>query len=140
MIDEIILATGYRASVPYLAKDTFDFDGGNRPKLWMRLFHPSRPMLYGLGFIETNSSVFRLLDLGAGLIAQHLAGKLRGDPQAARLDAAIVAGAEPDMTNGVSRIRTSRHVGYVDSRAYEQALENLISEYSGTIKSNLRTD
>ena len=140
VIDEIILATGYRASVPYLAKDTFDFDGGNRPKLWMRLFHPSRPMLYGLGFIETNSSVFRLLDLGAGLIAQHLAGKLRGDPQAARLDAAIVAGAEPDMTNGVSRIRTSRHVGYVDSRAYEQALENLISEYSGTIKSNLRTD
>lgn len=130
-VDELILATGYRASAPYLPKDTFGYDGGNRPRLWMRLFHPENPMLYGIGFIETNSSVYRLLDLGAELVAGHIAAKLSGDPAAAALDAAIAAGSEPDMTNGLRRIDSPRHVGYVDSRAYQAALIALIDEHFG---------
>lgn len=131
VIDEIILATGYRASVPYLAKDTFEYDGGNRPNLWMRLFHPARPALYGLGFLETNSSVYRLFDLGAELIAGHIAAKLQNHPAAATLDAEIASGVEPDMSNGMQRIGSERHVGYVDSRVYEAAVTALIVEHFG---------
>lgn len=130
-IDEIILATGYRASVPYLAKDTFGYNGGNRPNLWMRLFHPTRPALYGLGFLETNSSVYRLFDLGAELIAGHIAAKLHGHPAAASLDAEIASGTEPDMSNGMQRIGSERHIGYVDSRAYEAVVTALIIEHFG---------
>lgn len=125
-VDEIILATGYRASVPYLPEGTFDYAGGNRPHLWMRLFHRTVPSLYGLGFIETNSSVYRLFDRGAELIAGHIAAKQSGSVPATSLDAAIAAGDEPDLTNGLSRIETTRHVGYVDSRSYEAALQALI--------------
>jgi len=125
-VDEIILATGYRASVPYLPESTFDYAGGNRPHLWMRLFHRTVPSLYGLGFIETNSSVYGLFDLGAELIAGHIAAKQSDSLAAASLDAAIAAGDEPDLTNGLARIGTTRHVGYVDSRSYEAALQALI--------------
>lgn len=130
-IEEIILATGYRASVPYLAKDTFAYDGGNRPNLWMRLFHRTQPALYGIGFLETNSSVYRLFDLGAELIARHIEALLQGNPAAASLDTAIASGGEPDMSNGTQRIGSERHVGYVDSRAYEAALTALIVEHFG---------
>lgn len=130
-VDEIILATGYRATVPYLPETTFNFAGGNRPHLWMRLFHPTDRSLYGVGFLETNASVYRLFDLGAELVAGHILAGMTGLPARARLDAAISSGFEPDLSGHTERIHTQRHVGYVDSRAYERALQQLISDYVG---------
>jgi len=127
--DEIILATGYRASVPYLADEVLDFEGGNRPRFWMRLFHPTYRNLYGLGFIETNSSVYGLFDLGAELIAAHILAGFDDDPARAALDAEIESGREPDLTGGTARIQSERHVGYVDSRAYQRELAALLSTH-----------
>jgi hypothetical protein len=112
--DEIILATGYRASVPYLDQDMLEFDDGNRPKFWMRLIHEKQPNLYGLGFIETNSSVYRLFDIGAQLIVRHM-------------QIGFDLGVEPDLTGGLSRVSSERHVGYVDSRTYQKAMEDMLA-------------
>lgn len=132
-VDEIILATGYRASVPYLPEDTFDFGSGIRPRLWMRLFHPRDHNLYGLGFLETNSSVYRPFDLGAELVAGHILAGITGSPIRARLDAMIDSGVEPDLSGSTERIETMRHDGYVDGRTYMHALEQMLDELFGGI-------
>lgn len=128
-VDEIILATGYRAETPYLPEGLFDYGAGLRPRLWMRLFHPSRRDLYGLGFLETNSSVFRLVDLGAEIIAGHIQANRTGAPGRAALDELIDRGAGPNIDGGTRRIETARHVDYVDSRAYFQALEGILETH-----------
>ena len=112
--DEIILATGYRASLPYLPDDFLEFDGGNRPNFWMRLIHEGHQGLYGLGFLETNSSVYGLFDLGAQLIARHILTQFPLEP-------------EPDLSGDLTRISSSRHVGYVDSRTYQSELQRLLA-------------
>ena len=127
--NEIILATGYRASVPYLADGILDFEGGNRPHFWMRLFHPTYRNLYGLGFVETNSSVYGLFELGAELIAAHILAGFNGNPARDAFDAEIESGREPDLTGGMARICSGRHVGYVDSRAYQRELSALLSTH-----------
>ena len=136
-VDEIILATGYRASVPYLPDDTFDFGGGLRPHLWMRLFHPQDRNLYGLGFLETNSSVYRLFDLGAELVAGHILAGITRSPARARLDAMIASGVEPDLSGSTERIATRRHDGYVDGRAYAHALEQILGDLFGASGASL---
>ncbi len=128
-VDEIVLATGYTASVPYLPKGTFEYGGGNRPRLWMRMVHPDNNGLYGLGFLETNSSVYRLFDLGAELIARHIKAVAECPTACTALDKAIAEWAEPNLDNGLSRIASSRHIDYVDSRAYEDALQDLIATH-----------
>lgn len=128
-VDEIILATGYRAETPYLPEGLFDYGAGLRPRLWMRLFHPSRRDVYGLGFLETNSSVFRLVDLGAEIIARHILAGRTGAPARMALDELADAGAGPDLSGGAHRIETARHVDYVDSRSYFQALEGILATH-----------
>lgn len=128
-VDEIILATGYRASVPYLEDDVLDYGDGNRPQLWLRLFHRSIPSLYCLGFIETNSGVFRLFDLGAELIAKRIRKLRNGIPGGD--GPGNETGREPDLTGGVERIATPRHLGYVDSRTYERVLMEAIERDFG---------
>ncbi len=128
--DEIILATGYRAETPYLPEGLFDYGAGLRPRLWMRLFHPSRRDIYGLGFLETNSSVFRLVDMGAQIIAGHIQAGRTGAPARQALDRLIDTGFGPDI-GGATRIETARHVDYVDSRSYGQALEALLDAQGG---------
>lgn len=128
-VDEIILATGYRAETPYLPEGLFDYGAGLRPRLWMRLFHPSRRDVYGLGFLETNSSVFRLVDLGAELIASHIQAGRTGAPARRALDGLAEAGSGPDLSGGAQRLETARHVDYVDSRAYAQSLEGMLETH-----------
>jgi hypothetical protein len=130
VVDEIIWATGYRTTTPYLG-DVLEPTEGNRPDLWMRLVHQSVPDLYALGFIETNSSVFRLFDLGAELIA-HLIGASLRDPQSRRsIDKLIADGVEPDLNGPIERVSSGRHVGYVDARLYAQALRETINTHFG---------
>jgi hypothetical protein len=130
-VDEIICATGYRASVPYLDPALLDYGGGTRPDLWLRLFHKRIPTLYALGFIETNSGVYRLFDLGAQLIARHIRARWDGAASANALSDAIASGVEPDLTGGISRIASARHRGYVDSRTYEKVLTEVAQKYFG---------
>jgi len=66
--------------------------------------------------------------------AGHIAAKLAGDPVATALDAAAASSAEPDLTSGLARIGSARHVGYVDSRAYERALTDLIAKHLGVTR------
>jgi hypothetical protein len=122
-IDEIILATGYRTSTPYLDPGMFPLAGANRPDLWMRVAHWALPTLYALGFIEANSGVYRLFDKAAALIVAMIKARaLCGND--------LPLPPEPATLHGhQDKIDSSRHVGYVDAGTYSATLDELTASF-----------
>lgn len=121
-IDLVILATGYKQSIPYLPQDALDWKG-SRPQLYLNLFSRRNPSLMAMGFMETDGGAYKMFDLMANAIAQHAADRLRDPQRAARLDA--IKQQWPDLSGGVRYIDSDRHGNYVQHHAYLKALEKL---------------
>lgn len=124
-VDLVILATGYRQSIPFLPAGAMDWKG-HRPQLYLNLFSRRVMNLMALGYMETDGGAYRLFDEMANVIAQHAADRLRNPQRAARLDAA--KSRHPDLSGGVRYLATDRHANYVNHRAYLKALTALRRE------------
>ncbi|MDE0573478.1 NAD(P)-binding domain-containing protein [Demequina sp. B12] len=115
--DLILLATGYRHTVPY-AQDLFG--DPQHPDLYLTAFSRN-PGLYGLGFVETNSGAYRLMDMLAHMVASHIWDRHhRADAWAAF--ERHVAEDSPDLSGGIRFVDSPRHQGYVDSHAMQRYL------------------
>lgn len=121
-IDLVILATGYKQSIPYVPQDALDWKG-SRPQLYLNLFSRRNPSLMAMGFMETDGGAYKMFDLMANAIAQHAADRLRDPARAARMDA--LKQQWPDLSGGVRYIDSDRHGNYVQHHAYLKALEKL---------------
>lgn len=122
-VDEVILATGYRAALPYLAEGMLRFEGGHRPELYLTMFSREHSGLYAVGMIETNSGVFGLFDRMGALVAAHLCAE-PGDR--ARIDE-LIATDRPDLALEKGTIDSPRHRGYVDSATLQSHLDRLMA-------------
>jgi hypothetical protein len=111
--DLIILATGYRHSVPYAQAY---FGREQHPDLYLTAFSREHPGLFGGSFIETNSGAYGHFDGSAQLIACYLEDIDRRPERAARF-AAMITGDRPDLTGGIAFDASPRHTGYVDAHA-----------------------
>src|SRR5690606_16672645 len=69
--DLVLLATGYQHSVPF-AQELFG-DAQHPDHLYLNSFSRRHPGLCAVGFLETNSGAFGLLDRQAHLVAGYLA-------------------------------------------------------------------
>lgn len=118
-IDLILYATGYTWDIPY-ARDLFDWHDG-RPDLYLTAFSRRYETLFALGYIETNSSVYTLMDHVSDLVGRYLEAR-RSDPARARAFRRDVARERPDLTGGIRFVRTPRAAGYVDSSAFKKHL------------------
>ncbi|WP_386172274.1 flavin-containing monooxygenase [Sulfitobacter sp. R86518] len=126
--DEVVFATGYRVSAPFLRDAELTPESGNRPDLWMRVAHRNNPDLYALGMIETNSSVYRLFDKGAHLIVAMI--EARADmTKSMQLSLPALPFDETDLAGENTKISSDRHFGYVDSRIYSKALDEALSAW-----------
>ena len=72
--------------------------------------------LYGRGFVETNSGAYRLIEMLAAMIAQHIADREAHPEQWYRFERHI-ARDRPDLSGGIDFVDSPRHIGYVDSHA-----------------------
>ena len=66
-LDLVLYATGYKWSCRY-ATDYFEWKGG-RPQMYLSIFSRQHHNLFGIGYLETNSSAYKLFDNEAHLIA-----------------------------------------------------------------------
>lgn len=123
-IDVVILATGYRMSLPFLDETIFQWDRG-RPRLYLQLFHPHHDDLFVVGLIETNRGIFPFLSLMAHVVAMAIRDLSSGNEAAARL-ATLRRDDRPDLSGGIRFVDSDRHCGYVDARSYERYLCRLI--------------
>ena len=67
--------------------------------MYLNAFAP-RPGLFGVSYLEVNSSAYTLFDRVANLVAEHLAD-LRDNPARAELFRDLVAADRPDLSSGV---------------------------------------
>ncbi|ASO20576.1 cation diffusion facilitator CzcD-associated flavoprotein CzcO [Actinoalloteichus hoggarensis] len=118
-VDLVLCATGYDWSIPY-AEKYFDWRDG-RPDLYLTAFNRRHHNLFGLGYIEINSSAYAVFDHVSNLIAQYLHDQVHSPDGAARFDR-MIASDRPDLSGGIRFVNSPRHRSYVDAHAYRRQL------------------
>lgn len=121
-VDLVVFATGYDMSIPYVPPDYLTWTNG-RPEMYLNAV-AARPGLFGVSYLEVNSSAYTLFDRVADLIASHLAD-LRDNPSRAAHFRDLVAGDHPDLSGGIRFVDSPRHTNYVDVRAYRKNLRRV---------------
>jgi hypothetical protein len=108
-VDVLVLATGYRVSLPFLDPALLD-PAGNRMPLYQRVLTPDLPGLYFLGFIQTLGSGIPLYEYQAQWVADLLTGE------------AVLPPAE-EMRRWVQRDQTSLERRYVRSERHTMQVD-----------------
>ncbi len=121
--DAVLLATGYKMSIPYLDPAYFEWQG-SKVAGFLTAFTARHPTLFTLGFLATNAGVFGDFDRLAHLIAQHLRDR-REAPERAHAFRAIVEGEPPDLLGGLQMVGSPRHAVYAHNPALRAYLERL---------------
>ncbi|ESW61847.1 MAG: monooxygenase [Rhodobacter sp. CACIA14H1] len=129
-LDMILLATGYTQVQPY-ARDYFRYEGG-RPNMYLQLFSREHRNLTAPSFIETNSGAFKLFDLMAFAIANHIKDQIDGKPQAAQM-ARMIREDAPDLTGGIRFVASDRHASYFDSDSWQKYLKGIFRKMGWTL-------
>ena len=122
-IDQIILATGYKHSIPYAQQY---FGNAQHPDdMYLTIFSRKFKNLYAMGFIETNAGAYNLFGKAAKVLAGYLSDQLTNPAQAADFDKKIM-GANPDLTGGIKFVKSARHEGYVDASAIKKEFDRIL--------------
>ncbi len=122
-VDLVLYATGYDMRMPYLPDDAFAWAGG-RPDLYMRAFSRRHRNLFGLGYLETNSSAYTLFDHISQMVAAYLHDQTHRPEQAREFDT-LIRDDQPDLTRGIRFVASDRTQGYIEIHAYKKYLETL---------------
>jgi cation diffusion facilitator CzcD-associated flavoprotein CzcO len=69
--DAIVMATGFRASFPFLPDRVADRD------MYLNMIHPSIPSLFFIGLFQPLGCIWRLADYQARIAALQISGRLR---------------------------------------------------------------
>jgi hypothetical protein len=119
-VDLVLLATGYDWTVPYVPEEYFRWRDG-RPELYLTAFSREHRNLFGLSFLEVNSSAYTLFDRVSNLVAQYLHDQVHAPARAAAFDQ-MIATEHPDLTGGIRFVDSARHRFYVDGHAFRAEL------------------
>ncbi|MFD7845369.1 hypothetical protein ACFV4K_20845 [Nocardia sp. NPDC059764] len=114
-VDLILHATGYDWSIPY-AERYFDWTEG-RPDLYLSVFNREHRNLFGLGYLEINSSAYTLFDHISNVVAQYLHDQQHNPVRAAAFEG-LIAGDRPKLNGGIKFLASARHRACVDARAH----------------------
>ena len=118
-IDLVLHATGYDWTIPYAERHFRWRDG--RPDLYLTAFSRTRRNLFGLGYLETNSSAYTLFDHISDLVARYLHDQRHAPDRAEAFDR-LIATDRTALTGGISFVDSARHRSYVDARSYRRHL------------------
>lgn len=122
-VDLILLATGYRHRIPYAQHLVGD---EQHPDLYLTAFS-RHTGLYGVGYIETNSGAYGLMDAVAHLVAGHIADRTERPQRWQEFEEQIRAD-RPDLSGGIRFVNSPRHRGYVDSTAFKHYLHKVAKD------------
>ncbi|MEO0499553.1 MAG: NAD(P)-binding domain-containing protein [Pseudomonadota bacterium] len=123
--DRIVLATGYKWTIPFLDDASNPFSDG-KTNLPLCLFSPTRDDLFFLSFIKAAGSSITLFGEMAWIIARAIDAQRAGGPASGRLRDQIDRN-DFDLRKGLKTVASPRHDAYVDRDAYRAALDKLRS-------------
>ncbi len=122
-VDLVLLATGYDWTVPYVPEGYFRWRDG-RPDLYLTAFSREYRNLFGLSFLEVNSSAYTLFDRVSNLVAQYLRDQVHDPGRSAAFDR-MIATEQPDLSGGIRFVDSARHRSYVDARSFRKELDRV---------------
>ncbi|MEO3783928.1 NAD(P)-binding domain-containing protein [Actinocorallia sp. B10E7] len=115
-VDLVLYATGYDWSIPYVPEKYFRWRDG-RPELYLTAFNREHRNLFGVGYLEVNSSAYTLFDHVSDLVAQYLHDQEHDPGRAARFEE-MIERDEPELGGGIRFVDSARHRSYVDAKAF----------------------
>jgi hypothetical protein len=121
-IDLILCATGYKWGAE-CAGDYFEWRSG-RPLLYLSMFSRAHKNLCAIGYLDQNSSAFKLFDTQALTLASYFKAQLDGSSSADQFDQ-LIQRDEPDLSGGIQFVKSDRHAVYLDARSFTQYLDTL---------------
>lgn len=121
--DDVVLATGYAWSIPFLAAAENPFAGG-RAAIPFCVFSPRRDDLFFLSFVKAAGSSIALFSEMAWIVARAIAAARSGGAEHAKLRREIASGGY-DLSGGLKMVASPRHEAYVSREAYAAALAKL---------------
>jgi hypothetical protein len=128
-LDQVIMATGYNYSVPFLDDSATSWTNG-RPDLYLRLFARSKPSLYFIGFAEFADAAYKRFEDMAQLVLMDIRMRETGENLQAWNE--MKATDEPDLSGGHEYIESNRHTNYIDVTTYREYLSYLTDKFGFT--------
>jgi hypothetical protein len=125
-IDLVIYATGYKLSFPFIDCEHLHWRG-DRPSLYLNLFHPDRDDIFVAGLIQPDSGQFGLVDCQAKLIAAYVGGLRRGSASAKNFQREK-RHVGKQLSGGVAYIDSPRHAIEVEHFSYRRMLQRTIAK------------
>jgi hypothetical protein len=122
-VDLVLFATGYDWAIPYVPAEYFTWRDG-RPDLYLTAFSREHRNLFGLSYLEVNSSAYTVFDRVSNLVAQYLHDQVHAPARAAAFDR-MIATERPDLSGGIRFVDSPRHRSYVDGRAFRKELDRV---------------
>lgn len=121
-LDEIVLATGYQYSVPYLDEVNDEWKDG-RPQLYLRIFSRNYDNLYYIGYAEFADAAYRRFDEMAQMVVIDIRARATGIHRDELLE--LKKKDNPDLAGGHKYINSPRHTNYIEVETYLNYLANL---------------
>jgi thioredoxin reductase len=118
--DLLVLATGYRVSLPFLGADVLD-PAGNVMPLYQRVVAPDRPGLFFIGFIQTVGSGIPLYEYQAEWVGDVVTGRC-ALPPVAEMQRWI---ADDAASMRRRYVQSQRHTMQVDYWRYIRAMKEV---------------
>ena len=85
--------------------------------------------MFGVGFLEVNSSEYSLFDRVSNLAAHYLHDQMHEPGRSAAFDRMIDT-EHPDLSGGIRFIDSARHRSYVDGQSFRTELDR-VTEHIG---------
>ncbi|UZD97720.1 NAD(P)/FAD-dependent oxidoreductase [Pseudomonas corrugata] len=126
-IDLILCATGFKWGAE-CAADYFEWKNG-RPLLYLSMFSRTHKNLCAIGYLDQNSSAFKLFDTQALTLASYLRAQLDGEATAGQFDQ-LIKRDDPDLSGGIKFVQSDRHAVYLDARSFTMYLDALRTRMS----------
>lgn len=126
-VDLVLLATGYKYALPFLAPDLMPWRSG-RPSLYLNMFSRTHDGLSVLGFVEFADAAYERFEEMAQLIVLDIVLRQLDGPLWQRWQAAK-ASDDPDLRGGKVYIDSPRHANYVDADTYRAVLAEVRDRY-----------
>ncbi len=114
-VDQIVLATGYSYSVPYLEQNEDEWKDG-RPQLYLRIFSRKHPNLYFIGYAEFADAAYRRFDEMAQMVVLDIRARATGKNYSELLE--LRKSDNPDLAGGHKYIDSPRHTNYIEVDTY----------------------
>ncbi len=120
-IDVLLFATGYKISFPFIRREELHWQG-DRPELYLNLFHPHRDDLFVVGLIQPDSGQWGIVDCQAQLLTAYVQGLRAGKSSAARFQKKK-AREGTKWNRKIHYMKSPRHLLEVEHFSYRKTLE-----------------